>query len=175
MIVDGITLIAFPLFEVVGEGYADALSFQVVLGIDAAGIVEHDVTILAQSRRQEVFRLCSFLFNFIDGAFVLYKLFPPLYVLVVDAEQRLVAGLPLVSLGDVTASPCHTDIQRFADSLITRAVTTDIGHPILVFVFTDAIAATPCPVDEGGETTALVHVPAIVLVGKDASLCRPVQ
>ena len=97
--IDGIAVIAFPFFQVVGEGYADALSLEAVLRIDPSGIVEHDKA-MAQGA----------LWVFIDGALILHQLLPPLHVLVVDAEQRGFSRLPLVGLGDVAISPGQPDV-----------------------------------------------------------------
>ena len=97
--IDGIAVIALPFFQVVGEGYADALSLEAVLRIDPSGIVEHDKA-MAQGA----------LWVFIDGALILRQFLPPLRVLVVDAEQRGFSRLPLVGLGDVAISPGQPDV-----------------------------------------------------------------
>ena len=80
-----------------------------------------------------------------------------------------------MGLGDITLRPCHTDVQRFANGFITCTVTTDVGHPVVLLIFRNAVAAIPCPVNQGRKTTALVHVPAFVFIGKNASFCRPMQ
>ena len=151
--VDGITLIALPPLEVVAEGNADALGFEVVVRVDATGIIEHDEALAK-----------SFLWVIVDGALILCELFPPLYILVVDAQQGLVGCLPFVGLGDVATCPSHTDMQGFAHSLIACTVPSDVGHPVLALIATQLVAPVPCPVDKGRESAPLVHVPAAVLI-----------
>ena len=76
---------------------------------------------------------------------------------------------------DVAIRPRHTDVQRFAYSLIACAMSTDIGHPIVLLVFGNTIASTPCPVNQSRKTASLVHVPSVVLVGEDAPFGIPMQ
>ena len=71
-----------------------------------------------------------------------------------------------MGFGDVICSPRQTDIQRFLYGFITGAMSTDIGHPMAVFIRADVIVAIPRPVDEGRESAPLVHIPAVVLVAE---------
>ena len=73
---DGIAGVALPVLQVVAQCDADALSLEVVSGVDAASIVEHDKT-LAEATAGVV----------VDGALVLHQLLPPLGVAVGDAEH----------------------------------------------------------------------------------------
>ena len=177
VVIDGIGLQTFPFLQVIADGNADALCLEVVGRIDAASVVEHQEAVLANLGWQCALPFSLFLFHFIDGALVLRQLFPPLHVLVFDGEQRLIGRLPFVCLGDVTIGPCHADVQRFTYRLIASAVSTDVGHPIVAFVFGDAIAAAPCPVDESRKTTALVCIPAcgIGRIAEQAPLRLPMQ
>ena len=72
---DGITFIAFPFLEVVGQGDANAFSLEVVLGIDTSSIVVHHKAGTECLRRV-----------FVNSAFVFRQFLPPLYIFVVDAE-----------------------------------------------------------------------------------------
>ena len=166
MEVDGVLVVALPFLEVVRQGNADALGFQVVLRVDAASIVEHDETLPQR-----------FLWVFVDGTLILHQFLPPLHVLVVDAEQGLCGRLPFVGLGDVALRPCHADVQWFTHCLIACAVSADVGHPMLAFIFAQFVTAAPCPVDEGRETTTLVGIPACCVgrITEQAPLCLPVQ
>ena len=140
--VDRIAVVSFPILQVVAQGNADALSLEMVLGIDATSVVEHEEAVLAQCRWQVIlgFAVLAFLFSFlqglwlqvVDGALVLGQLLPPLHIVVVDAEQGLVLRLPLVGLGDGASGPCQSDVQRLAHGLIARAVTSDVGHPVVL-------------------------------------------
>ena len=132
--------------------------------VDAAGVVEH------QEAAAE-----GLLLVVVDGALILRELLPPLGALVVDGEQGLVGRLPLVGLSDIALRPRQSDVQRFAHGLVAGAVAADIGHPVVLLVFCDGIAAAPRPVDECRETAALVHVPPVGLVGEQAPLGLPVQ
>ena len=121
---DGIALVALPFFQVVGEGDAYALGLEVVGWVDTSSVIEHYET-LAQ----------CFLWVVIDGTFILYKFLPPLHIFIVDAEQGLVARLPFMRLGDVAIRPGYANVQWFTNSLITSAMSTDVGHPIVLLVF----------------------------------------
>ena len=159
---DGVALVALPFFQVVGEGDAYAFSLQIVFWVDTSSVIEHHET-LAQ----------CFLWVVIDGTLILYQFLPPLHVFIVDAEQGLVARLPFMCLSDVAIRPGYANVQWFANSLITSAMSTDVGQPIVLLEFGNTIAPSPCPVDECRESTTLVHVPSVLFIRKDASLGIP--
>ena len=175
VVVDGVGGVALPPLQVVAQGDAYALGLELVGGVDASGVVEHQEAILAQLVRQPTRRLPSFILQLVDGALILCELLPPLGVLVADGEQGAVLRLPLVGLGDVATGPGQSDVQRLADGLIARAVAADVGHPVPALILAQLIAAVPCPVDERRESAPLVHVPAAVLVREDAPPGLPVQ
>ena len=83
MRIDGIAAVAFPFLEIIRQRDADALSFEVIDGVDAAGVVEHH-----EPFAQRLVRVI------VDGALVLGELFPPLGILIVNAEQWLFLRLP---------------------------------------------------------------------------------
>ena len=150
---NGIAVVAFPFFEVVGECDANAFSLQIVLGVDAASIIKHHKT-LTQCLGRIV----------IDGTLILHQLLPPLRVLVVNTEQGFVGTLPFVGFRNVCIRPCHTNIQRFSYSLIARTMSTDVGHPVLILIFRNAVVPVPCPVNAGRKATQLVHIPTVVFI-----------
>ena len=173
--VDGVGVVALPLFQVVAEGNANAFGLEVVLGVDASGIIEHEEAVVAQLGRQQA--CVFFVVELVDGALVLCQLLPPLGILVVDAEQGFPLCVPLVGLCGVALGPRHADVQGLAYGLVACAVAADVGHPVLAFILAQTVAAVPRPVDECREAASLVGIPAGAVGGiaQQASLCLPVQ
>ena len=172
--VDGVVGIALPVAHILTCGYADALGFQVVGGVDAAGIVEHQESggltpaPVAESGRA--------LRQLVDGALILCQLLPPLHVLIVNGEQGLVfLRLPLVRLAGIAARPRQSDVQRLAHRLVARACTPDVSHPVAPFIAVDAVLSTPVPVDERRESAALVHIPSLVAIAEQTAFGVPRQ
>ena len=99
MAINGIALVALPVFHVVAKSYTDALSFQLVGWIDAAGIVEHHKTLAQRALGVVIYR-----------TFILYQLLPPLRILIVDGHHRARQRLPFVGFADIACSPCQSNM-----------------------------------------------------------------
>ena len=164
MRINRVALVAFPFLQIVGECDADALCLHIVGRVDAAGIIEHYET-LAQ---------CLGIVA-VDSTLVLHELFPPLHVLVVDAQQRFVSRLPLMGLGDVAFGPSHTYVQWCAQSLITSALASDVCHPVSVLERFHLVRTAPSPIYQCRESATLVHVPTTVLERQQSSLGVPCE
>ena len=160
----GIALVACPFLEVVAQGDAYALRLHVVGGIYSTGIVEHHEA-LAQ-------RLGVVL---VYGAFVLNQLLPPLAVLVVDAHQRTVVAVPLVGVVHSVLSPRHAYVQRCTHSLVACALAADVCHPVAALILLHPVASAPVPVYQRWKSSALVHVPAAVLIRQQPAESFPLQ
>ena len=168
---NGVTIIALPFLQVVRQGNTNPFCLQLVVWIDTARIIEHHETVFRQFFGQTtplaLWRGAGG--EAINSALILYQFLPPLHIPVVDAKQGLLAGLPLMGVGDIILRPSHSDVQGLANSLITSSMTTNIGHPMFAFEFTKFITAIPRPVDECRKTTSLVHVPSVVLIRQNTS------
>ena len=70
---------------------------------------------------------------------------------------------------NVTIRPCHTDIQRFTYGLVACPMTANVGHPMLILVFRNAVVPIPRPIDKGRKATTLVHIPTVVFITQQST------
>ena len=147
---DRISLIAFPVLQILAQCNADALALGMG-GILAAGIVVHHIG------RTEIF-----LGHTVDGALVLRELFPPLGILLIVGKDWFLLALPNIC---IIYSRCmgQPDAERSVHGLVTSTRTSDIGHPILVLIRLNFITSTPLIVNQCRKTATLVLVPSLSL------------
>ena len=145
-----VSLIAFPVLQILTQCYADALALGMG-GILAAGIVVHHIG------RAEIF-----LGHAVDGALVLCELFPPLGILLIVGKDWFLLTLPNIC---IIYRRCmgQADAERSVHGFVTSTWTTDIGHPILVLIRLNFITSTPLIVNQCRKTATLVLVPSLSL------------
>ena len=106
------------------------------------------------------------------------QLLPPLGILVVITHQRLVLGVPWVSLRDVLRCGSHADTQWGIHGLIASSCPTDVGQVVATFIGPHLVGASPVIINERRKAAALVLVPvtgARFGEGKYATECLPMQ
>ena len=124
---------------------------------------------------------------FVDITLVLYEFLPPLRILIVYMQYRLVKCLPFVCCGYgrvclarnavltflVGISPRLSYIERCAYAFIACSFAAEVCHPVAVLVCRHAVVAIPLPRNERRESASLVHIPAAGLIVEDATECAP--
>ena len=145
-----ISLIAFPVLQILAQCYADALALGMG-GILAAGIVVHHIG------STEIL-----LGHTVDGTLILCELFPPLGILLIVGKDWLLLALPNICIIDRKCMG-QPDAERSVHGLVTSTRTSDIGHPILVLIRLNFITSTPLIVNQCRKTATLVLVPSLSL------------
>ena len=161
---DRVALVAAPLLHVLRQGDADTLALEAGLGIDAPGVVVH------HEGRAERLVLVP-----IDHRLVVCQAFPPLRVLLVVGQDRLLPRIPCMGRGGVVLRPGHADGQGGLDGFIAAARAAEVAHPGTAFVTLEGIRPAPLHVDEGRETGTLVGVPHAVAPREDTAQRAPLQ
>ena len=160
----GIAFIALPLLQVLGEGDAHAFALQARFGVTASGIVEH------HEGCAQGFRLIP-----IHRALVLRQGFPPLHLLVVDAEDGLVLRFPGVRRAQFLVCPGKPDVQGGFHGFIASALASQVSHPVLALVGLQLISASPFHIGKGRESATLVAVPIAVTIRQYTPQGVPLQ
>ena len=118
-----IACITGPFLHIIGKGNTYTFCLLASLGVHACSIVEH-YELLAKT-----FRLIP-----IHSTLVLREFFPPLGVLIINMQNRLIGRLPFMRLRNRFIGTCHAHIQRFTDRLVTGTRTSQISHPMTAFI-----------------------------------------
>ena len=161
---DGISGITFPGFHIFGKGYPYSFSFKVGFRMAASRIIEHN-----KGGTQRLILIP------IDGTLILSQLFPPLGILVVDTQNGLIQGLPLMCNRQIAFRPCQPDKKWCLHSLVTRSFPTDVSHPMTPLIGLKLIASSPLHIRQGGESTSLIAIPFTIPVRENPPQCVPLK
>ena len=156
--------ITFPCFHIFRKGYPYTFPFQTCFHMAASRIIEHN-----KGSTQRLILIP------IDGTLILSQLFPPLGILVMDTQNGLIQGLPLVCSRQISFRPCQTDKKRCLHSLVPRSFSTDVSHPMTVLISLKFIASSPLHIRQGRKSTSLIAIPFTIPVRENPPQCAPLK
>ena len=156
-----ISRVTFPGFQVVGQSNANTFTFQFGFRMNSSGIVIH------HKRSAE-----GFLFVPINGAFVLNQVFKPLCIFVFVGKNGCGCRFPFDGFTQVfRVGPGQPNAQRTL--LVTSCRTTDIRHPILIFVGLQFVASAPGHIGQSRKSSPLVAVPHAIAISQHTAFDVP--